>query len=255
MKLRQSRVLKRLRNGQFASCMKLNLSDPRVVEICGLAGIDAIWLCNEHVLNDWLNLENQVRAAKLHDVDTIVRVSKGSYSDYIKPFEADATGIMVPHVKNAAEARKIVQWTRFQPIGQRPLDGGNIDGRFCQIDIDDYLRHSNHERFIILQIESPEALENVEEIAAVDGYDMLLFGAGDFSQLIGKAGQRDIAEVVEARQRVGRAARDHGKFGMLAGMTAPRKVHQEEGYSLLKIGADVVELVKAVEARLKDFNE
>ena len=91
MKLRQSRVLKRLRNGRPASCMKLNLSDPRVVEICGLAGVDAIWLCNEHVLNDWLNLEHQVRAAKLHDVDTIVRVSKGSYSDYIKPFEADAT--------------------------------------------------------------------------------------------------------------------------------------------------------------------
>ena len=162
---------------------------------------------------------------------------------------------MMPHVKTAAEARKIVQWTRFYPIGQRPMDGGNIDGRYCQLDIDDYLRHSNHERFIILQIESPEALENVEEIAAVDGYDMLLFGAGDFSHLIGKAGQRDAPEIVEARQRVGRAAREHGKFGMLASMTAPRKVHQEEGYSLFNIGADVVALGEAMKARLREFNE
>jgi len=89
-------MLRELRAKQTPTCFKLNLGDPRVIELCGLAGVSAVWICNEHVSNDWFNLENQIRAAKLYDVDTIVRVEKGSYSDYVKPFEADATAIMVP---------------------------------------------------------------------------------------------------------------------------------------------------------------
>lgn len=199
MKLRPSRLLRELRAGRNPCTLKLNLNDPRIVEMAGLAGASAVWLCNEHVPNDWTNLENQVRAARLHDLDSIIRVSKGSYSDYVKPFEMDATAIMVPHVTTADEARKVVEMTRFLPLGRRPMDGGNIDGAFCQIPVADYLHHSNTERLLILQIESPEALENVEAIAAVPGFDVLLFGPGDYSHLIGKAGQIGAPEVVAAR--------------------------------------------------------
>ena len=109
MKLRTSRILRELRAGQNPGTLKMNLNDPRLVELAGLARAAGVWLCNEHVPNDWVNLENQGRAARLHDMDSIVRVCKGSYSDYVKPFEMDATGIMVPHVTTADEARKIVE--------------------------------------------------------------------------------------------------------------------------------------------------
>jgi len=97
------------------------------------------------------------------------------------------------HVKTAEEARHIVEMTRFHPLGRRAMDGGNPDGRYCQIPVAEYLAHSNTERLLIFQIESPEALENVEAIAAVPGYEMLLFGPGDFSHLIGKPGQLERA--------------------------------------------------------------
>src|SRR4051794_40796128 len=115
MKNRPSRILSLLRAGQFPMIFKINFSDPRVVESAALCGVDGVWLCNEHVANDWVGLENQIRAARVHDVDSIVRVSRGSYSDYVRPLEAGATGIMVPHVANADEARQIVEWTRFHP--------------------------------------------------------------------------------------------------------------------------------------------
>ena len=150
MKLRSSRVLSLLRQGQLATSFKVNLNDPRVIEIAGLCGCDAVWICGEHVPNDWANLEHQIRAARLHDMDSLVRVAKGSYSDYIRPFEADATGIIVPHVTSAAEARQIVEWVRCHPVGKRPLDGGNTDGRYCLIPLEDYLRHTNEERIVIL---------------------------------------------------------------------------------------------------------
>lgn len=252
--LRRSRVLEKLRNGESPCSIKINLSDSRVIELCGLAGIDAVWLCNEHVPNDWLNLENQIRAAKLHNMDTIVRVEKGSYSGYIKPFEADATGIMVPHVTTADEARQVVEWTRFHPLGRRPIDSGNADGRFCQVPIGDYIEHSNKERLIILQIESPEAVANVEEIAAVKGYDILLFGPGDFSHLIGHAGKIDRPEVVQARQQVAAAAVRHGKFAMSAGLIDSREQLEKEGYRFFNIGADVIGLARSLKQALAGFS-
>ncbi len=255
MNLRSSRLLRELRAGLNPCTLKINLNDPRIIEMAGLSGASAVWLCNEHVPNDWVNMENQVRAAKLHDMDSIVRVSKGSYSDYVKAFELDATAIMVPHVTTAEEARKIVEMTRFMPLGRRPIDGGNIDGRFCQIPVADYLKHSNTERLLILQIESPEALANVEAIAAVPGFDVLLFGPGDFSHLIGKAGQIQDAEVVSARKRVAAAAKLHGKYPMMPGMIAPREELEAEGWRLFNIGADVLSLGTAFNKLVADYQK
>jgi len=251
MKLHSSRVLKLLQEGHLPTVLKINLSDPRVIEAAGLCGVDAVWLCNEHVPNDWLGLENQIRAARVHNLDTIVRVSRGSYSDYVRPFEAGATGIMVPHVVSATEARQIVEWVRFHPLGKRPIDGGNIDGQFCLVPLDEYLRHSNTERFVILQIESPEALEHIEAIAAVPGFDGLLFGPNDFSHRIGKAGQLNAPEVVSARQRVATAACKHGKFAMTAGLFAPFADLVAEGHKVIGIGADVVGITTYIKQRLE----
>lgn len=253
MHLRPSRILRELRAGQNPACIKLNLADPRVIELCGLAGASAVWICNEHVGNDWFNLENQIRAAKLYDVDTLVRVEKGSYSDYVKPFEADATGIMVPHVRTAAEAAQIVEMTRFYPLGRRALDGGNADGRYCQVPMTDYLAHSNKERLLIFQIESPEAVENVEAIAAVPGFDILLFGPGDFSHLIGQAGKLNAPKVAAARKRVAAAAKQHGKYMMAPGFMAPRAELEAEGFRIFNLGADVLGLGDYLKARMSEF--
>lgn len=253
MKLRPSRLLRELRSGASCATAKINLSDPRVIEICGLAGLSAVWIDNEHVGNDWFNIENQVRAAKLYDMDTIVRVSKGSYSDYVKPFEADATAIMVPHVTTGAEARHVVEMTRFHPLGRRALDGGNVDGVYCQTPLADYIRHSNTQRILIFQIESPQALENVEEIAAVPGFDMLLFGPGDFSHLIGKPGEIHHPQVIEARRRVAAAAKAHGKFVMSAGVFGGRAPLEGEGYQVFNIGADVVGVGNYFKEKIAEF--
>lgn len=253
MKLRPSRILRELRAGQCSTVIKLNLGDPRIIELAGLAGASAVWLCNEHVPNDWSNLEHQIRAAKLHDLDTIVRVSKGSYSDYVKPFECDATGIMVPHVTSSEEARLIVDMVRCRPLGSKALDGGNMDGLFCQVPLAEYVNHCNTEKLVILQIEAPEALEHVEEIAAVPGYDALLFGAGDFSHRAGLLGQVTHPDIVAARQRVAAAALKHGKHVAVASLFGQGRQVLEEGARIITLGADVIELGNALRRMVNDF--
>ena len=240
MKMRESQVLNKLRAGKVVNCTKFNLSDPRVTEIAAMYGFDCLWLDKEHVPTDWITVENQIRSAKIYNVDTMVRVARGSYSDYIQPLELDAAGIMVPHIMDLKDARKVVQMTRFYPIGRRPVDGGNADGAYTTLELEDYIRQANEQRFIILQIEDPEPLDELEAIAALEGYDMLFFGPGDFSQGIGAPGDWNHPKLLEARQRVAEVANKHGKF---AGTTATINNMEEFidlGYKFLSIGADVV---------------
>ena len=248
--LRKSRIKRLLKEGKFPLTIKSNLTDPRITELAGFCGFDGIWLCNEHVPTDWTTLEHTIRAARLHDMDTLVRVSKGGYSDYVRPLEAGATGIIVPHVESAEEAEQIVSWTRFYPIGKRPLDGGNTDGLYCAVPQDEYLENSNTEKITILQIESPECLEQVEKIAAVPGFDGFLFGPGDFSHRIGKAGQVTAPEVNEARQRVAKAARANGKFAMTSGLFLPMEELAAEGVNVFNAGSDVGGLREFFDAKL-----
>lgn len=240
--LRPNKILDKLRLGEVVNCVKMNLADPRVAQIAALAGFSSIWLDAEHVPNSVHDLENCVRAAYAHGADTVVRVKRGSYSDLVHPLEMDAAGIMVPHVMSKQDALDIVRSTRFYPIGRRPLDGGNADGAFCLADLNDYMQHANTQKLLILQIEDVEALEVVDDIASVEGIDMLFFGPGDFSQSLGIPGQFDDPRIADARQRVAEAAINHGKFaGTVASPdTAPGMI--DMGYRFLNVGADVIGL-------------
>ena len=243
MQMRPSRVLAKLRSGRIASCVKLNLGDPRAAEIAALSGIDCVWLDGEHVPNDLGAIENQIRAAKMHDVDTIVRVPRGSYSDLIRPLEMDAAGIMVPHVMSLQDVKQVAWQTRFHPLGRRPLDGGNADGVYCMIPVEQYVREANQQRLVIVQIEDPEPMVELDAIAQVPGIDMLFFGPGDFSQGIGRTGDTNDARVTEARRLVAETAARHGKFaGTVASLDTLRET-VALGYQFINVGADVLALV------------
>jgi 4-hydroxy-2-oxoheptanedioate aldolase len=235
--------------------VKLNLSDPRVAEIAALCGVDCVWLDQEHIGTDHCDLENQIRAAKVHDVDTMVRVARGSYSDLVRPLEMDAAGIMVPHLLSFEDARRIVWQTRFHPIGRRPVDGGNADGAYCMIPANDYFRQANRERFVIVQIEDPEPMQELEQIAKLDGIDMLFFGPADFSQGIGDPNNFANPRIAEARRQVAKTARRCNKF---AGTVASFETLGETismGYQFINVGADVIALGDLFQRVAKAFAE
>lgn len=253
-KMRESRVLRKLRAGGTACCLKLNLGDGQAAEIASMAGFDCLWIDREHLAQDWSVLNAQIWATKCHDTDIMVRVPRGSYSDYIKPLEMDATGIMVPHVMSLEDAKQIVKWTRFHPQGLRPIDGGSADGAYTKLDLESYLQQSNEQRFVVLQIEDVEALKELGAIAALPGYDMLFFGPGDFSQSIGAPGQWTNPKLLEARKLVAKAANDHGKFAATSGSINSLDEFLDMGYKFVNVGADVVGLGQYCDKLLQQFN-
>lgn len=251
--MRKSKVLSKLRNGEVATCFKVNLKDAQATEIAAIMGFDCVWVDQEHIGQDWSTIASHVWASKAHDTDLMVRVSRGSYSDYIRPLELDATGILVPHVMNLEDAKRVIHMTRFHPIGRRPIDGGNADAQYTAMDFGVYLQHANEQRFIALQIEDPEPLDELEEIAQLDGFDMLFFGPGDFSQGIGAPGDFNHPRLVDARRRVAEVANKYGKFAATVGTPATIDSLLEMGYHFVNMGADVIALKDYCREILKSF--
>ncbi|MCD6175117.1 MAG: aldolase [Planctomycetes bacterium] len=242
MQMRQSKVLRKLRQGEVVNCMKINFTDARITELTAMCGFDCVWLDMEHVPNDWNAIEHQIRSTKYYGCDTMVRVERGSYSDYIKPFEADASGIMVPHVMSLQDAKDVVWKTRFYPIGRRACDGGNSDGAYCMMDLNEYVQMANEQRFVVIQIEDPEVLDDLEEIAQLDGIDIIFYGAGDFSHASGILGQWDHPLIQKTRQRIAKVARENGKYAGCIGSVENHKELVQMGYQFISFGADVVGL-------------
>ncbi len=255
LKMRPSRVLAKLRAGGVASCFKLNLADARAVEIVGLAGFDCMWADLEHIANDWSLVEKQIWAAKGWDLDVMVRVARGGYSDYIRPLEMDAAGIIVPHVMSLADAKQVVWMTRFHPIGRRPVDGGNADAAYCNVDFVEYLRQANEQRFIAIQIEDPEPLAELDSIAQLEGIDIIFFGPGDFSHGIGAPGQWDHPAISETRRRIAQVCREHGKVAGTVGSPATLQELVDMGYRFLSMGADVIGLSQYCKAMAAEFSK
>lgn len=251
--MRPSRVLRIIRDGGVACCLKIISSDPRVIETMAASGVDAIWVCTEHTPANYEMIEHQVRAAKLLDVDLVVRCPRGSYTDHIRGLEADAAAVMVPHVMSLDDARHVVEMTKFPPVGRRACDGGNADGLYTRIPYTDYLEQANAERFVIHQIEDPEALDDLDAIAALPGVDMLFFGPGDYSTVIGKPGRIWDPEIMAVGARIARAARNAGKMAGTVAVPEKFRTLMDMGYNFLNIGGDVAALADYSNQRVDQF--
>lgn len=239
MRLRRCKVLEKMRAGGAAACYKVNFDGARAVGVVAMSGFDCVWTDMEHTPNSLDLVERQVLCAKSYGIDIIVRVKRGAYSDLIHPLEMDASGIMVPHVMSAKDAREVVRMTKFSPLGRRAADGGNADGAFCLADFKEYMRFANENRMVIIQIEDPEPMEELDEICAIEGVDMVFFGPGDYSCGIGVPGEIRHPEVDKARIRVAEAARKSGKLSGTTG--SPETFHEycRMGYNFVNIGSDV----------------
>lgn len=241
-KIKYSNVLKKLRRGDVVSCIKLSVSNIRAFELAAMHGFDCIWTDMEHVSNDWGTIEGQIFASKLYDVDIVVRISKRGYNDYIKPLEMDATGIMVPHVMNYEDAIKVVEYSRFHPLGNRAMDGGNADGKYCNLDFDEYINVMNTERFIIAQIEDQQAVDHIEEICSIEGIDIIFFGPGDYALSKGIKDRYDHEIILDARKKVVDTAKKHNKFAGTVAIGNNIEELLDLGYKFISVGSDVAGL-------------
>jgi 4-hydroxy-2-oxoheptanedioate aldolase len=252
--MRKSRIKAKLSRDEPVLSVQLHLTDPSLFEMASLMGFDAIWMDMEHHGYSLETAQNLMRAARVGGADVIARPAKGEFMRMGRFLESGAQAIMYPRCDNAAEAAEVVTWAKFPPFGRRGCDGAGADNPYCTMPTPEYLKHANDETFVIIQIEEPHALDQVEEIAKVDGVDLIFLGPGDYSIACGIPAQFDHPKILDATKRIAAAAKAAGKYW---GQPAFSPQHAAElvkmGARLVAHGADLLFILEGLKKVQRDF--
>jgi 4-hydroxy-2-oxoheptanedioate aldolase len=253
--MRKSLVKAKLRQKLPVIGVALHLTDPSMYELTSLIGFDFIWMDLEHHATSVETANTWIRAARAGgSTDVMCRPAKGEFMRLGRLLEAGAHGILYPRCDSADEAREVVRWSKFGPQGTRGYDSGNPDMPYCLMDFAEYIRAANDETWIVIQIESPQALEQADEIAAVDGVDVLMLGPADYSILAGIPGQFDHPKIDEALRQIAKAADRHGKaWGTTAGSPARIKELLDRGARWTNCGCDLIWVKNGLEQARRDL--
>lgn len=173
------------------------------------AGFDAIWLDAEHNTWDRRELQRLIALHHLANIDCIVRTGSRNATELYHLLEDGASALMVPLVNTGEDAATIAAAVKFPPIGNRGLDGASLDNNFYLKGTDGYPERANYETFLILQIESPEAVANLDQIAGTPGVDGLFIGPGDLAMRLGCPLDWDHPKMIAAEDAVAAAAAKH----------------------------------------------
>jgi 4-hydroxy-2-oxoheptanedioate aldolase len=254
--MKASRVLGKVRSGEPALGIALHLTDPSVFEMASLMGFDAIWMDLEHHFYSVEVAANLMRAARVGGADIVARPAKGEFMRMARMLEAGASGIMYPRCDSAEEAREVVKWAKFAPIGKRGFDGAGPDVPYLLTPMGRYLREANEQTFILIQLEEPHAVDRAEEIAAIPGVDMLMLGPADFTVLTGIPGEFSHPTVAAAVEKVARAAKNTGKhWAATCGSVEVARTMIEMGARLVFHGCDLVFVKNGLDQLQADFGK
>jgi 4-hydroxy-2-oxoheptanedioate aldolase len=251
----KSRVLSKLRKGEVVKTVGISrVMDPWVTEIAGHLGYDQVWLDLEHrTFGEDVMIPISL-ACRLTGMDLMVRVRKSGYDSPMRALEFGANGIMVPHCRSAAEARQWVDWCRFPPLGKRGLDGAGVDAHYGLDSTLEHLRHANEETFLVLQIEDREAVDCADEIAAVEGVDVLFIGPGDLTVSYGVPMQFRHPDMLRARDRVASAVAKAGKWwGTTTGNAEAAQEVIDQGCRMITCGGDHGALLQGLQQSYQAF--
>jgi 2-keto-3-deoxy-L-rhamnonate aldolase RhmA len=216
----------------------LNLGSPITVEIAGLAGFDWVLIDHEHGPGGEDTLLHQLHAASATPTFPVVRIAANETPRFKRVLDQGAFGVMVPYVSTATEAKAAVAAMRYPPHGIRGVAKFNRGAGFGG-DFEEYYRHAHERLLAVIQIETPEAVQNADEIAATDGVDVLFVGPTDLSYNMGMRDQLESPPFVDALKRVSEAARRHGKAaGILVHSNALVPRVRELGYTFVALGSD-----------------
>src|ERR1700723_2429074 len=193
----------------------------RSVEIAAAmasAGFDWLFLDMEHGTIS-LDACPQIAAGALDaGIAPIARVPNGQYSIATRALDNGAMGIVMPHVDTAAEAREVVEKLKYPPIGHRSVGGWGPHYQLQKLSTGDAVKALNAANLTVVMLETPTAIANAAEIAAVPGVDVLLIGTNDLCAEMGIHGDFGNERVAEAYRAMIAACRKHGKFPGMAGV-------------------------------------
>lgn len=220
-----------------------------VVESLASLGFDWLFIDAEHGAFGPDQLIPLLQAA--HDCPCLVRIPGPDEAWIKKILDAGAAGIIVPQINSLEQAKKVISFAKYPPMGKRGVGLGRAHG--YGKDFAAYLESANQDTVIVLQAETQAVLECIDDIVALDSVDAILIGPYDLSASLGVMGEITHTNVQTAIQRIKRACDEQpsiqlGIFGVSAENVAPYKAL---GFTLLAVGVDTIFLQSAATHELE----
>lgn len=222
------------------------LGNSMAVELVGRTGFDWIWIDNEHGVSGPQDLLGQLQAAAIHKMPAIVRLPANRLQHFKTVLDYGAAGVMVPYVNTMEEAESAAKSCRFAPDGDRGIATSTRAAQFG-LDFATYRAEADANVLCVVQIETPEAVANVDDIAGVEGVDVLFVGPLDLSTSLGIPQQFDHPDFVAALEKTLAACRKHGKVpGILTPTHELAAKWTKMGFSFIVVGVDGGLLAKSL---------
>ena len=241
---------KELRNNEaVVGTMIRMVRNPAIVLVAANAGLDFVMFDMEHGAFNFETIADAATLARAKAIDCYVRVPELSKGNISRALDCGVTGIMVPMIRNAEDAKLFAGWAKYAPVGVRGLggNGAHTDYHDEGGNSPSFMQSENPKILTIAQIELSEAIDNIDAIAAVEGIDALLLGPADLSNSLGVSGQFNHPLMDEAIQKVADAAKKHDKiFGFHAAEVLMRK-WIPQGLTLRMSSMDINLLLKGME--------
>ena len=233
----------------------MGLPDTICAEIGASAGFDWVLVDAEHAPYSVRDVHNHLQAIAPYNVPAIVRPAEGRTALLKQLLDIGAQTLLVPMVDTAEQAKQLVQDVLYPPDGIRGL-GTSMSRAARWNRVDNYLHRANEEICLLVQVETTIALQNLDEIAAVDGIDGIFFGPSDLSASMGHIGNPEHPDVISAVESGFKTILAAGKaVGILAVDQSLVRHYVEKGACFVGVGVDVALLSNATRKLANQFKK
>jgi len=226
----ENRTKAKLAAGEAAFGCFVRTPEPQLIEYVGMLGWDFLVFDAEHGPLQPREVEDLCRAIEPRGTTPLVRVTTNDTPTILRFLDTGAHGVHVPWVNSAAEAEKAVRAVKYTPRGIRGLAGSRASEWGLREPIGAYVQRANRETLVVIQIETQDAVDAIDDYLKVDGIDVLFLGPTDLSQSLGHPGRLDHPDVLAAMERVAEAVVGSGvTLGIYAGSVDMTKAWLDRG--------------------------
>jgi len=209
--MRKNQAKEKLLSGGTIYGVFCNFYSPMIVELIGHIGFDFALVDAEHGPAEVESCEHMVRAADSVGVPIFIRVAMNIRQNILRYLDIGAQGVQLPMVNTRAEAEAVVQAVKYPPQGRRGLAAMRAADYGLKMSLKDYTMIANQETLVIIQIETMEAVKNLNDILAVEDIDVFFIGPTDLSASMGYTGQANHPEVQATIEKLVREIRAAGR--------------------------------------------
>jgi 2-dehydro-3-deoxyglucarate aldolase/4-hydroxy-2-oxoheptanedioate aldolase len=256
--MKQHSIKSLLDKGDLVRVMSVGaFPSPKLIEIVGLTGdYHGIWIDQEHAYVSHEQMELLLLACRATGMDAFARVPPTDYATLMRPMETGCSGVMIAQVRSVAQVEQALQWVKYPPRGVRGLFLGNAECGYATVSAAEQVRCADQERWLAVQIETVEAIECVDELADMDGVDMLFVGPADLSCALGVPGDLLHEKCLDALRRVSAACRRTGTpWGTLSRTRQHAECCRDLGCRLFSIAGDLDLIRRGLTATQEAFGD